>query len=81
MPVVFKSGNLKFFFYSNESNPREPMHIHVRGPDGEAELWTEPAIGFADSKGFNPRELAVIIREVIKNRPAIERAWHEHFGN
>ncbi|MBB3390238.1 hypothetical protein FHT82_003001 [Rhizobium sp. BK275] len=41
----------------------------------------KPAIGIADSKGFNPRELAVIIREVIKNQSAIERAWDEHFRN
>jgi hypothetical protein len=25
MPIVFKQGNLKFFFYSNEGDPREPM--------------------------------------------------------
>ena len=43
--------------------------------------WMKPAIGIADSKGFNPRELAVIIREVIKNQSAIERAWDEHFRN
>ncbi len=30
MPVVFRSGDLTFFFYSNEGNPREPVHIHVR---------------------------------------------------
>lgn len=81
MPVVFRSGSLKFFFYSNEGDPREPLHIHVRGPNGEAKVWLLPAIGIADSKGFNPRELADIIREVAKNKPAIERAWHEHFSN
>lgn len=81
MPLVFTLGNLKFFFYSNEGDPREPVHIHVRGPNGEAKVWIQPAIGIADSKGFNPRELAVIIREVIKNQSAIERAWDEHFRN
>lgn len=57
------------------------MHIHVRGPNGEAKVWLELVISLMDSKGFSPRELADIIREVIKNRTAIERAWHEHFGN
>jgi hypothetical protein len=81
MPIVFRFGNLKFFFYSNEGNPREPIHIHVRGPSGEAKIWMAPAIGVAESKGFNPRELADIIRQVMKNKSAIERAWHEHFSD
>lgn len=81
MPVVFRFGSLKFFFYSNEGNPREPIHIHIRGPSGEAKIWLEPAIGIAASRGFNRSELADIIREVAKNRSAIERVWHEHFSN
>ncbi|NLS04417.1 DUF4160 domain-containing protein [Rhizobium sp. P32RR-XVIII] len=81
MPVVFRHGSLKFFFYSNEGDPREPMHIHVRGPNGEAKVWIEPVVSLMDSKDFSRRELADIIRQVIKNRTAIERAWHEHFGN
>jgi hypothetical protein len=72
MPIVFKSGNLKFFFYSNEGDPRESMHIHVRGPDDEAKVWIKPAIGIATSKGFNTRELAGIVRDVIGNRSEIE---------
>jgi hypothetical protein len=27
MPVVFRQGGFKFFFYSNEGDPREPMHV------------------------------------------------------
>jgi hypothetical protein len=35
MPVVFRYGGFRFFFYSNEGDPREPVHIHVmRGRDG-----------------------------------------------
>jgi hypothetical protein len=81
MPVIFKYGNLKFFFYSNEGNPREPMHVHVRGPDGEAKIWIKPAIGIAESKGFNSRELNAILRQIIQNHARIAKAWYEHFGN
>ncbi len=38
MPVVFRSGSLKFYLYSNEGDPREPIHIHVRGPDANAKI-------------------------------------------
>lgn len=81
MPEVFRSGNLKFFFYSNEGDPREPIHIHVRGQGANAKIWLEPAIGIADSAGFNRGQLTVIIRLVIENRSRIRKAWHEHFGD
>ncbi len=81
MPIIFRHGNLKFFFYSNEGDPREPMHVHARGPNGEAKIWIEPAIGIADSKGFNSHELTAILRQIIHHRARIERAWHGHFGN
>ena len=81
MPVVFRAGSLKFYFYSNEGDPREPIHIHVRGSGANAKIWLEPTIGVADSQGFNSKELSVIIRLVIDNRVLIQRAWHEHFGD
>jgi len=31
MPVVLRYKGFRFFFYSNEDSPREPVHIHVRG--------------------------------------------------
>lgn len=36
MPVILRIKDYRFFFYSNEGNPREPAHIHVRR--GGAEL-------------------------------------------
>jgi len=38
MPVVFRYRSFRFFFYSNEGNPREAMHVHDRGSDGEAKF-------------------------------------------
>lgn len=81
MPVVFRFEKYTFFFYSNEGEPREPMHVHVRSAGAEAKIWLEPTIGIADSRGFNAKELSVIIRQVIDNREIIRRAWNEHFGN
>jgi hypothetical protein len=39
MPVVFRERGFKFFFYSNEGNPREPIHIHVEKGTVEAKFW------------------------------------------
>ena len=80
MPAIFRHKGLRFFFYSNEGNPREPIHVHVRGGDCEAKFWLKPMVRVADSDGFdsrNLRELALVIEENIE---LIERHWHEHFS-
>jgi len=38
MPVVFRYKGIRFFFYSNEGNPLEPMHIHAESGDGETKI-------------------------------------------
>ena len=38
MPVVFRYKGFRFFFYSNEGIPREPVHVHVRAGGSEAKL-------------------------------------------
>ncbi|WP_394700159.1 DUF4160 domain-containing protein [uncultured Parasphingorhabdus sp.] len=30
MPKIFEWQGYRFYFYSNEGNPPEPVHIHVR---------------------------------------------------
>lgn len=81
MPVIFRSDGLTFFFYSNEGNPREPVHVHVRKAGKEAKIWLDPAIGIAESRGFNSGELSVILGMTVKNRDLIRRTWHEYFGH
>jgi hypothetical protein len=52
MPVVFRDGGLRYYFFSNEGAPREPLHIHVKGGGRDAKIWLEPQISLADSYGF-----------------------------
>jgi hypothetical protein len=80
MPVVFRDRGARFFFFSNEGNPREPAHIHVLKDDGEAKFWLRPDVVLADSHGFSRRELAELARTIEARRDEIERVWHEHFG-
>ena len=81
MPVVFREGGLRYFFFSNEGDPREPPHIHVKGGGRDAKIWLEPDVSVVDSYGFNSRDLGNIIRIVSENRDRILRAWHEYFGD
>jgi hypothetical protein len=81
MPVVFRDGGLRYFFFSNEGLPREPRHIHVKGGGRDAKIWLEPTVAIAESYRFNSIELARILRVVSERRDLILRAWDEHFGN
>ena len=80
MPTVLRYRNLRFFFFSNEGSPREPVHVHVEGDGGEAKLWLYPEVSVARSAGFSRRELAELVRVAEENRVAMERAWHDYFG-
>ncbi len=80
MPVVFRHQSLTFFFYSNEGDPREPVHIHVRGGGAIAKVRVQPLVELAESRGFNSRELSGILRLVVDNRSLIEKHWYEYFG-
>ncbi len=81
MPVVFRQGALRYYFFSNEGRPPEPAHVHVKGGGCDAKVWIEPEVSLADSYGFNSRELSNILRIVADNRDINLRAWHGHFGN
>ena len=80
MPVIFRHKGLRFFFYSNEGSPREPVHVHVRGNECEAKFWLKPMVRVADSDGFDSRSLRELALVVEENIELIERSWHEHFG-
>ncbi len=81
MPVVFREAGLRYFFYSNEGQPREPAHIHVKGRGCDAKIWIEPETLLCDSYGFNSQELADILKTVEANRRIIAKAWHDHFAD
>ena len=80
MPTVFRRDGYRFFFFSNEGDPREPPHVHVRRGAEEAKFWLTPQVAVAESFGFNASELNALSRVVRQERQRIERAWNEYFG-
>jgi len=79
MPVVFVFRGYRFFFFSNEGDPREPVHIHVRKDTKLAKFWIEPDVILADSYGFSARELNNISGMIDNRKDEIVEAWNEHF--
>ncbi len=79
MPKVFSWNGFRFHFYSDEGNPREPMHIHVERDDADCKFWLYPEIRLAYNHGFNARIVKQLTGVVEAHRTEIERAWNEHF--
>ena len=80
MPTVFRIDGYRFFFYSNEGHPREPVHIHVIKDGAEAKFWVEPSVRLERSSGFDARTLRKLSAMVDTHATEIKEAWHDHFG-
>ena len=81
MPVVFRERGFRFFFYSNEGNPREPVHIHVERDEIEAKFWVIPEVRLAYNDGYSARTLREQQGIVEANRNPIVEAWNDYFGS
>ncbi|MHA6678642.1 hypothetical protein CYD30_24545 [Kosakonia cowanii] len=80
MPVILRINGFKFFFYSNEGNPLEPAHIHVRSANGEAKFWLEGEVKLSRNDGFDARTLKELIRLVQQNQTMFVEAWNDYFS-
>jgi len=81
MPVVLRWKGYRFFFFSNEGDPFEPSHVHVRKDRNVAKFWLEPTVRLAEAYGMKPHELNALQKVVEKNAEEIKRAWHRYFGD
>jgi hypothetical protein len=79
MPVVFRHEGHRFFIFSNEGNPREPMHIHVTQGGRNAQFWVWPFVRIAENDGFDPQELRNLAKIIEFRRGQIVRSWNEFF--
>ena len=77
MPVVFLLQGFKFFFFSNEGDPLEPVHIHVRKERNLAKFWLGPDVQLSASYGPSAVELNKIRKIIDNRRSEIEDAWNE----
>lgn len=80
MPVVFRYEGFRFHFFSNEGDPREPVHIHVRKGQHDAKFWLRPNVSIAYNRGFSPRVISELIAVIEGRREEIESAWHDFFA-
>ena len=81
MPVIFRFQGCRSFFFSNEGDPREPLHVHVRREARLAKFWLDPVVQLAESYGLSSRELNKLAKIIENRKTEIEVAWNEHFDS
>jgi hypothetical protein len=80
VPVVFRWNGYRFHFFSNEGDPLEPVHVHIRKGRDNAKFWLYPEVTLAYNRGFSSREQSELARVVEERRDDIESAWNDHFA-
>lgn len=80
MPKVFEWNGCRFHFYSDEGDPREPVHIHIRRGRDNAKFWLYPEVNVAYNRGFTSREQSELVRVIEQRRADIESAGYDHFS-
>ncbi len=79
MPVVLRFKGYKFFFFSNEGDPREPLHVHVKKGGASAKFWMMPIVSVAESYELTAAELRELTQVAEENHERILRSWYEYF--
>jgi len=71
MPAIFRHKGYRFFFYSNEGIPREPLPAHVRRGNAVAKFWLEPIPEVAGSHGMAAHELHELLDVALEHKAEI----------
>jgi hypothetical protein len=80
VPVVLRHRGYTVFFFCDEGDPLEPIHVHVRGGGALAKFWVEPAVALAENHGFTAPQLREIEQLVRSNAASLARTRHDHFS-
>ena len=86
MPQLYRIGPYILYFWSNESDPLEPIHVHVTEGQASAnatKIWitsTGKAILCNNMSHILDRILRRIVRFIEANSENIVEKWIEHFG-
>ena len=87
MPQLLRVGPYIIYFWSNESKPLEPIHVHIAEgkPTASAtKIWitgTGKALLCNNNSNIPDRVLRRLIRIIEANNEEIVKLWIEHFGD
>lgn len=86
MPQLLRIGSYVLYFWSNELEPLEPVHVHIaegKATSNATKIWitsSGKALICNNNSLIPDRVLHRLLRVVEANSAEFVRAWLEHFG-
>ncbi|MBQ3514985.1 MAG: DUF4160 domain-containing protein [Lachnospiraceae bacterium] len=86
MPQVFKIGSYWVYFWANEGDPKEPVHVHVSQGNSQAnatKIWiTKAGKCLLSNNNSNIPNIALrnIMRIIEARSTEIINKWYSFFG-
>lgn len=86
MPQLLRIGPYSIYFWSNENDPLEPVHVHIsegRANSNATKLWitsTGKVLLCNNNSKIPERVLKKLIRVIEANSSDIINEWLECFG-
>ena len=87
MPQIFKIGGYLVYFWANENDPLEPIHVHVsegKPSPNATKIWITRSGGCLlqyNNSGIPERQLRTIMGIIEARSFEIIRKWKETFGS
>ena len=78
MPTIMRVGPFRFFFYSDEGDPREPPHVHAVAGERLAKFWLDP-VELASSRRLRAGDIRELGKLVEQHQGTLLEAWHAYF--
>lgn len=86
MPQIFRIGSYIVYFWSNENDPLEPVHVHIaegRASANATKIWitsTGKALLCNNNSKIPQKELRKMVRIIEANSALILDKWYSQFG-
>lgn len=79
MPELFRRYGFIFLFFTRE---HEPIHVHVRGNNGDAKFtWDGERFTIESVHGIKSNDLKRIEKTIEENADIIVKRWNELFND
>ena len=86
MPQIFKIGSYWVYFWANEGDPKEPIHVHVaegRPTENATKIWISQSgkcLLCNNNSQIPERMLRNIMRVIEARSDEIIKKWYEFNG-
>ena len=86
MPQELRIGPYSVYFWSNESNPLEPIHVHIaegRATSNATKVWITSkgkTLLCNNNSGIPERILHRLMKIIEANSQKLIEDWIKHFG-